>query len=144
MLGFSRSLLKELTVEERVYNIEILVKRFGSAFFDFDHRFFNPYLIHPDDKEQQIATIDGLQDEIEDQIQLQFELMGHISRDASKLKERWSDTRDTFRYKKWQWSQIRAGRAMITIDDMDYSNSNSEDEASDADSGLGLWPEDEP
>ena len=88
MFGFSRSLLKELTVEERVYNLTILVERFGMVKLDFEHKFLNPYVEPTDEKEQQIATIDALQDEIDDQIQLQFEMMEHNSMNDSKLREK--------------------------------------------------------
>jgi hypothetical protein len=140
MLGFSRSLLKELTVEERVYNLTILVERFGMVKLDFKDKFLNPYVEPTDEKEQQIATIDELQDEIDDQIQLQFELMEHNSMDDPKLREKWSETRRRFRQEKWEWSGFRID---LRYDSYDYSHSDSDDEGSFADSGFGLFPEDE-
>lgn len=141
MLGFSRSLLTELTAEERVYSLKILVERFDTACFGFQHIFMNPYVTPTDDKEEQIATIDALQEEIEDQIQLQCQLMEHNTMNDPKLKARWPETRDTFRYEKWEWSGTRNGQR---YDSYDYSNSDSDGERPFADPGLGLLPEDEP
>jgi hypothetical protein len=142
MLGISRSLLTELTAEERVYNLEILEGRFVTACFRFEHMFMNPYVTPTDDKEQRIATIDALQEEIEDQMQLQFQLMEDSTMDDQNLKERWSSTRSTFRYEKWEWSGIRNDQK---YDSFDYSNSDSDlyDERTFEDPGLGLLPEDE-
>ncbi|PMD22978.1 hypothetical protein NA56DRAFT_81554 [Hyaloscypha hepaticicola] len=143
ILGFSSSLLTELTAEERVYHLKVLVERFGMATCLFEHMFMNPYVTPTDDKEEQIATIDALQEEIEDQIQLQFQLMEHNTMDDPKLKARWSSTRSTFRREKWEWSGTRDGQKH---DSYDYSDSDSDlyDERPFEDPGLGLLPEDDP
>ncbi len=144
MLRFSRSLLRELTADERVYQLKILVKRFLLACCLFEYTYMDLYVTPPDDKEQKIANIDALQEEIEEQIQLQFQLMEDNTIDDPNLKERWSSTRDRFRYEKWKWSGTRNGERYDSYEYSANSDSDDENERPFADPGLGLLPEDEP